>query len=326
MRVALNPTFKQAISISSSEVIKIWDVIERVCLNTLIDIFPHPEFWVKIPISAFEWHDMSQSIIVCVSKELTILQLQRDTDAMASHTAHEVEVTCATYLDDIDIVCTGDTNGTISTWNMTLGDKQLEFKHAHFQGAITCLTPGFHGRRLVSGASNGEIFIWNVQAGIVLQQLIKLNPREVNGVLSLQDSILAIGDDGMVIRFQDHEDVDIAKAPMIVQQDRSFVANRAHTSDVTSSATCGDSLMASGSFDGEILIWNLKVRSDFTHVALEVLPQPVVDKSLLFAQKSGPDPCAHSSCPFLLLWCTAGFRRQVAVGGPIPGAVAIRVG
>mmetsp|Transcript_24890 Transcript_24890/g.64815 ORF Transcript_24890/g.64815 Transcript_24890/m.64815 type:complete len:1231 (+) Transcript_24890:364-4056(+) len=259
VRVALNPTFKQAISLASSEVIKIWDVVERVCLNTLVDIFPHPEFWVKVPISTFHWHDQSQSIIVACSKELTILQLHRDTDAMASHTSHEAAVTCATYLHDIDLVCTGDTAGTIITWNMSTGEKSHEFKHAHFQGAITCLTPGFHGRRLVSGSSNGEIFVWNVQAGVVLQHLVKTNPQEVDGVVSLDSKVYAIGDDGALIRFLDHEEVDIAKAPMVVKQDTTYIANKAHTADVNCSASCGDSLMASGGEDGQILVWNVKV-------------------------------------------------------------------
>eukprot|EP00038_Savillea_parva_P003051 m.120454 g.120454 ORF g.120454 m.120454 type:complete len:1304 (+) comp11055_c0_seq1:218-4129(+) len=259
VRVALNPTFKQAISMSSSEVIKIWDVVERVCLNTLIDIFPHPEFWVRIPISAFVWHDMSQSIIVTCSKELTILQLHRDTDLMITNTTHECEVSCVEFLRDIDVLCTGDTNGTIVTWKLSSGEKLLEFKHAHFQAAVTYLAAHHHGRRLLSGASNGEIVVWNVQAGIVLQHMVKVNPREVHGILSLHDKVMSVGHDGTVVRFLDHEDVDVSKAPIKVLQDRSYTTDRSHNSDVTCSASCGDSLMASGSVDGEILIWNLRV-------------------------------------------------------------------
>lgn len=44
---------------------------------------------------------------------------------------------------------------------------------------VSCLAAGADGKRLLSGASNGELFVWNVMSGTVLQKLTKEDPREV---------------------------------------------------------------------------------------------------------------------------------------------------
>ena len=49
---------------------QIWDLEERVCLNTLVDAFPHPPFWIRQPMTAFEWYDGSQSIIASFSSKV----------------------------------------------------------------------------------------------------------------------------------------------------------------------------------------------------------------------------------------------------------------
>lgn len=239
------------------------------------------------------------------------------------------------------MICTGCCAGAIISWEIYTSKKVLEFANAHANAAVSCLEVGHGGRRLISGASNGDIFVWNVLSGIVLQKLYKKEPKEVTGVCSLPQCIYAIGWDGRLVRFADDEDVDIARAPVEMEQQTTFDPVEYHHDDVlygtkhvwggwyqtcmhgvggrTSSrsvrwpksrfgpfspfsscypewrpntccdgessqcqfvqhpcnsfwmqlahhnvvfrtmAQCGSALLATGSFDGQVIIWNLKI-------------------------------------------------------------------
>jgi len=97
------------------------------------------------------------------------------------------------------MICTGCCAGAIISWEIYTGKKVLEFANAHAHAAVSCLEIGHGGRRLISGASNGDIFVWNVLSGIVLQKLYKNEPKEVTGVCSLPQFIYSIGWDGRLV-------------------------------------------------------------------------------------------------------------------------------
>lgn len=258
VKVAWNAAHHQVISVSDSEIIKLWDIRERVCLNTLGDVIPHGVMYTPSAMKCMIWHPHSQSMVTGISNEIAVVSMLRDESLTSANSSHDVSVTCCAFLQTYMTVCTGCSAGTIKTWNLLTGEKILEFEDAHTHAAVSTLSVGAGGRRLVSGASNGDIFVWNVMSGVVLQKLIKIQPKEVTGTLSLPNNIFSIGWDGRLVRFRDDEDIDIAKAPYIIQQDLRFEPTYSHREDVTAMSACGDALLASGSFDGEIVIWNLK--------------------------------------------------------------------
>ena len=177
----------------------------------------------------------------------------------SSKTAHDHPITCSVYVPEFKMLATGCSGGTIATWELHTGNKVLEFSNAHQHAAISCLAVGVGGRRLISGASNGDIFVWNVLSGIVLQKLVKKEPKEVTGLFNTKSFIYSIGWDARLIRFNDDKEVDIARAPITMHQQSGFDPVACHDDDVLTMDQCGGTLVATGSFDGKIIVWNVKL-------------------------------------------------------------------
>jgi len=258
VHVMFNPSHGQVITMSDLEIIKIWDIKQRVCLNTLGNIIPHKLMQASTKSTRVFWHEPAQSLLAATYTELACIQLSRN-NVTASHTAHDMPISAMAYVPEFNVLATGGYGGTINVWDLSSGAKVMEFESAHTGAAVSCLAVGYGGRRLISGASNGEIFVWNTLSGVVLQRLVKQDAREVIGVLSTKDRIYSAGWDGKLVSFLHQHDVDIAKAPIMIDEDSKWSALEHHNDDILAMDNVGESLLATGSFDGEVIVWNLKL-------------------------------------------------------------------
>lgn len=258
VHVLFNPSHGQVITMSDLEIVKIWDIKQRVCLNTLGNIIPHKLMQANTKSTRVFWHEPAQSLLVATYTELACIQLSRS-NVTASHTAHDMPISAMVYVPEFNVIATGGYGGTINVWDLSSGAKVMEFESAHTGAAVSCLAVGYGGRRLISGASNGEIFVWNTLSGVVLQRLVKQDAREVVGVLSTKDRIYSAGWDGKLVSFLHQHDVDIAKAPIMIDEDSKWSALEHHNDDILAMDNVGESLLATGSFDGEVIVWNLKL-------------------------------------------------------------------
>ena len=245
-------------TMSDLEVLKIWDVVNRVCLNTLGNIIPHKIMQASSKSTRVFWHEPAQSLMAATYTEMAVIQLKRS-DVTASHTSHDQPISAMVYVPEFNVLATGGYCGSINIWDLSSGNKIMEYESAHTGSSVSCLSLGFGGRRLISGSSNGEIFVWNTLSGVVLQKLKKKVAREVIGVLDTKDRIYSAGWDGKLVSFLHHQNIDIAKAPIHVPEDRRWTALEKHHDDILAMDNVGDSLLATGSFDGECIIWNLKL-------------------------------------------------------------------
>lgn len=60
------------------QVVKIWDIQEQVCLNTVSSFIPRQVAHKLPPIVSMEWHEASQSIVLASADELAVVQLSRE--------------------------------------------------------------------------------------------------------------------------------------------------------------------------------------------------------------------------------------------------------
>eukprot|EP00050_Salpingoeca_kvevrii_P000537 m.150559 g.150559 ORF g.150559 m.150559 type:complete len:550 (-) comp10147_c0_seq2:24-1673(-) len=256
--VRFNKGFNQVISISVNDTIKIWDVKDQVCLNTLVGIIPHPLATVPKPVSCCIWHENSQSLITGSFNSLAIISIVKDEHQLAVNTTHDSPISAAIYVPQVDQVVTACTGGVIRTWRASDGTELLRFSDAHSGAPITALASGFRGKRLASAASNGTIFVWNILNGLALQRLVKVDPVEVSAITFCGSKVLAVGWDRKLSVFRVGDEIDLASTPVLIQQDTSLAQHVSHEGDILA-MDLNHHLLATGSVDGIVFIWNIRM-------------------------------------------------------------------
>ena len=100
--------------------------------------------------------------------------------------------------------------------------------------------------------------------GVLLQQLSKEMAKEVTGLISVKGFIFTVGWDRIVTCFFDEPIESIIQCPVTVQWDKNYrhimesMGPITHDDDIISMACSQESLLATGSFDGVVIVRQLK--------------------------------------------------------------------
>ncbi|KAH9494635.1 hypothetical protein Btru_019804 [Bulinus truncatus] len=256
--VVIHEGFRQVFSYSKEAVIKVWDIKEHVCLQTLAIKFPsalngrmpeHGQFPVHLqgpPHSAF---------IVTCNDYIAALRLGKVVStSYEQEITHDTQLCSAIYNKFLKQVVTGCDSSTISVWDIETGNRSLVLSNAHGDEEITCLTFDSSDRRLMSGARNGTIKVWNFQNGHNLHNLESVSEHEVTGILQLPEKkvILAVGWNQKIVTYDD-TDPDSSNISANVQ----WKGGQLHTDDILTADFATPNFLATASFDGEIIVWEV---------------------------------------------------------------------
>ncbi|MBN3300586.1 WDR49 protein, partial [Amia calva] len=248
--VAIYEPLGQIFSYSKDAVLKVWDIVSQRCLRTLVLKFP------------------------CVQAGRTLEH--GDFPFLLVPTAPHVL-----------LVVTGCDDSTVAVWDVDTGTKCLQLSGVHGQEEITCMAFDSTLRRLVTGARNGTIKVWNLQNGHNLHKLEAAAEAEVTGVVCLQDNkLLTVGWSQQIALYSITDPGSI-----YVQADLSWKAGQAHKDDILAVDYCPTlGLLATASYDGELILWNLDTQRPQVYLrrAPPTPVQPPVDK-LLFLQWRAAD-------------------------------------
>ncbi|XP_028973782.2 WD repeat-containing protein 49-like [Esox lucius] len=174
---------------------------------------------VRGHISACLYSPSTKGLYIA-SDSLALLSLKTRPQPQGHLTvSHKEPVMCCGYSREFRQVVSCSEGSVIKVWDFDTGSQVFEFGGAHGQSAITCMTFDPKGKRLVTGGRDGSLKIWNFNNGQCLKTLRK------------GASKLALG--------------------MMV------VARMGHKDDILCVAQCPPSLLATGSYDGEVIVWNL---------------------------------------------------------------------
>uniref|UniRef100_A0A3Q0R1H2 WD40 repeat domain 95 n=1 Tax=Amphilophus citrinellus TaxID=61819 RepID=A0A3Q0R1H2_AMPCI len=133
----------------------------------------------------------------------------------------------------------------VRVWDLDTGRQVFEFGGTHELSSITCMALDPKGRRLVTAGRDGCLKIWNFSSGLCLKTLKKDGEcHEVCDCIFLQS-----------VFFQDTpEDLHHVQRPQPLWQDD---LKNGHKDDILCVAQCPPSLVATGGYDGEIIVWNV---------------------------------------------------------------------
>lgn len=192
--------------------------------------------------------------------------------------SHSSAVTSCGYNQTFSQIVTADDTGIIKVWDLETGRKTFEFSA---NVPVTCLRFDDTHRRLILGCRDGITRVFNHNNGGLLNALKPVKTgREVTVVYQLvigqSKFFLSLGWDRRINLFPEHD-----KKHVIEQTANPYFQDdlkNGHKEDIlgtvrtcyplhynhmplltltTAAAIMHNNLLASASFDGEIIIWNL---------------------------------------------------------------------
>ncbi|PVD39372.1 hypothetical protein C0Q70_02002 [Pomacea canaliculata] len=293
--VMVHEGFRHVFSYSKDVVIKVWDIKEHTCLQTVILKFPsslhgrvpdHGQFPIHLQPSP---HD---ALLVTCNDYIGLLKLGRveQQPLNTMPTTHDTQLCCAIYNTFFKQVVTGCDSSSIAVWDVESGNKSIVFSNAHGDEEITCMVFDDSCRRLISGARNGTIKVWNFQNGHNLHKLEPVGEAEVTGMLALTEKkiILAVGWSRQIVMYDD-SDAD----NMYVTANTDWKGGQLHKDDILTVDYCPPNYIATASFDSEILVWDLETEK--VHVRLRKGQPTNLKRQLEELQKQSQANCQPSS-------------------------------
>ena len=73
----------------------------------------------------------------------------------------------------------------MSVWDVDTGEKTMQFSHCHGNAEITAMTFDTAGRRLITGARDGSLKLWNFNNGACLSVLQTKYNVEVELIITI---------------------------------------------------------------------------------------------------------------------------------------------
>uniref|UniRef100_A0A8C7E726 Uncharacterized protein n=1 Tax=Naja naja TaxID=35670 RepID=A0A8C7E726_NAJNA len=246
-------------SISTDNTVKIWDMEDQTCLFTACS----KNNGIKGEITTS--HYVSGTRSLCVATDtLAILHLRlRSAPDLYIITSHKKPVLCCKFNKVFRHVVSCSEDSVVKVWDFESGKPVFEFGNAHGDSAITCLTFDFSGRRLITGGKDGCLKIWNYNNGQCLHTLKKEGGKFTSP---------ALYDFYHIKKPQPHWQDDI---------------NWGHKEDILCIAQCPPNLLATSSYDGEIIVWNMYIEKlTFPYSGYIFFPSPPVDVTRIIILKT----------------------------------------
>ncbi|XP_066478628.1 cilia- and flagella-associated protein 337-like [Tiliqua scincoides] len=243
-------------SMSTDNTIKIWDIEDQTCLFTACS----KNNGIKGEISAC--HYISSTRTFCVATDtLAVLRLRlRLPPDPYLVTSHKEPVLCCKFNKVFRHVVSCSEHSVVKVWDFDSGKCLFEFCNAHGNSAITCLTFDPSGRRLITGGRDGCLRIWNYNNGHCLHTLKREYKCDevcdcTYAEINRSKYIIGVGWNRRINMFYDSADNfhHIRKPQAYWHDDIS----RGHKEDILCIAQCPPTLLATSSYDGEIIVWNM---------------------------------------------------------------------
>ncbi|XP_078735185.1 cilia- and flagella-associated protein 337-like [Lampetra fluviatilis] len=273
------------ISYGKDAVVKVWDLQEHACLQTLCVRFPcvqpgrtlrHGDFPLLLLPPPLH------GVLASCADYVALLPLGVPEARGAGIYTHATALSAAAYNPLFRQVVTGGEDSCVIVWDVETGAKWLALNNAHGEEEITSLGFDSSGRRLLTGARNGTVKVWNVQNGHNLLRLQAVGAAEVTGVACLREhKLLTVGWNRKILLYDDSKpDVTALKA------DSSWKGGQLHREDILAlSYSPALGLLATGSYDGAIFVWSAETQKLFLRLGEHGSSRPPrpVDR-LLFLQ------------------------------------------
>ncbi|XP_060529171.1 WD repeat-containing protein on Y chromosome [Cylas formicarius] len=244
-------------SLSKDKCIKVWDIQLQTCVQTYLDL---PQQLGERSDLAALYNPESRQWIIGSSMIAVIPLSPKQSSEHTDGNTHSGGISVVLYNKLFRVIVTCGLDSYVITWNPWDGRRLLVIKDAHtrmlhgelMNVEITAASfdPGY--QRLVTGAHDGTLKIWNFNTGMCLRHMEIEAWCEVKCVIWVKSRILAMGWNRRVTEFADTGEA--------VGPEGAFSKNwdLRHSEDISSGAVTVPETLATSSYAGELLFWRLE--------------------------------------------------------------------
>eukprot|EP00899_Mesostigma_viride_P003218 jgi/Mesvir1/12898/Mv05924-RA.1 len=235
--VVMNDDY-EVVSLAADKVVKIWDIRSNKCLQTLQDKAKD-----ALPITAIAY-EPKQGVLLTGTIHLDAWY-RKDAEDITEHALCSV-----LFNTNFGQVVTADVHGKISVWSLENGSKVFGYKMP--EGTrLSSVIFDISGRRLLSGAEEGTLTLWNFNNGQQLEEFTGFGESEISCC-----SFVKEGQNSYVAAAGWNHQVCIWEE-MGASRQALHHTMTGHTDDVTCMLYVPPNLLATGGYDGIVILWKI---------------------------------------------------------------------
>ncbi|KAM7331310.1 hypothetical protein ACRRTK_010499 [Alexandromys fortis] len=236
---------KQLFSFSRDKVLRLWDIQHQLSIQRIACAFPKGQDYRCL----FHFDESHGRLFISFNNQLALLAMKKETSKRVK--SHAKGVTCVLYHSLLKQVISSDVGSTVSFWMIETGQKIKQFSGCHGNAEISTMALDANETRLLTGSTDGTVKVWDFngychhslnagQDGVV----------DISQILVLKKSILVVGWERAVTVFrpQNFNQFSI--------QSEEWKGGIHHQDDILCAAFLPPQTLATGSYDGEIVLWN----------------------------------------------------------------------
>ncbi|XP_042318324.1 EF-hand calcium-binding domain-containing protein 8 [Sceloporus undulatus] len=307
--IMINGERTTIVSVSKDKNIRIWDLLDHLCLQS---IHGRNVPLGNCPISATYYHHPN-NFLICATYTLGIFFGAESPDAELK--SHDQPLCCALYNKIFKQAVSGCYSGLISVWDITSGQKIMEFSTSQEQPVeITTMMFDPPERRLITALKNGTIKLWNFNNGACLFELPFEDKSEISCIYYMNYKIFVSGWSKRVTWY-----LDVKEHDKIIECKhwKSY-----HSDDVLCMDGYSNKLLVTASCNGDIVLWNVNSGQAFCRFNASESPLVLLPKREFSVDVEGPKLSGtlkkHDFTSDLGKKCWAHSRTGVPPKPPLP--------
>ncbi|XP_046815733.1 WD repeat-containing protein on Y chromosome [Vespa crabro] len=239
-------------SLSKDRCIKVWDVPTYTCIQTYNGL--QKELSENIKVSVI-YNKLTHKMIICSMIIAIVICEQVINEEISDGISHTKPVSSVLYNHLYKLIVSTGLDSCIIVWDPWLGRRLYLVTNAHsillygqyVNIEITAATFDDSEQLLVTGARNGSLKIWNFNTGTCLRNMAIEDQCEITSLNWVENRILCTGWNQRVTEFTISELHTYKKSWELI-----------HTDDVLFSAVQYPQVLATASYNGEIILWRLE--------------------------------------------------------------------
>ncbi|KAL6072174.1 hypothetical protein STEG23_011667, partial [Scotinomys teguina] len=236
---------KQLFSFSRDRVLRLWDIQHQLSIQRIACSFPKSQDFRCL----FHFDETHGRLFISFNNQLALLAMKNEASKRVK--SHLKGVTCVLYNSLLKQVISSDVGSTVSFWMIETGQKIKQFSGCHGNAEISTMALDANESRLLTGSTDGTVKVWDFngychhtlnagQDGVV----------DISQILVLKKTILVVGWERAVTMFRPQNFNQFSIQP------EEWKGGIHHQDDILCAAFLPPQTLATGSYDGEIVLWN----------------------------------------------------------------------